>query len=61
MILKYQEGTLQRLPGQTLSESLEIYIMNELAEARDGAGIAADEDFGFGEGREFLINSIAYT
>ncbi|MDH5440334.1 MAG: DNA-directed RNA polymerase subunit A' [Candidatus Bathyarchaeota archaeon] len=38
------EGTLQRLPGQTLGDSFEIYVMNELAEAREKAGEAADVD-----------------
>ena len=45
LIRDFQEGTLQRLPGQTLEESFEIYIMNELAEARDKAGRIAGEDF----------------
>ncbi len=45
LIKDFQEGTLQRLPGQTLTESFEIYVMNELAEARDNAGSTADEDF----------------
>jgi DNA-directed RNA polymerase subunit A' len=35
---EYQEGTLERLPGQTMQESFEIKVMNELAKARDGAG-----------------------
>jgi len=46
LIESYQNGTLERLPGQTLGESLEIYIMNELATARDRAGEIADEYFG---------------
>jgi len=46
LIDSYLKGTLQRLPGQTLAESLEIYIMNELAIARDRAGEIADEHFG---------------
>lgn len=46
LISKYQNRTLTRLPGQTLEESREIYIMNELATARDKAGIIADEFFG---------------
>ena len=29
---------LERLPGQTMQESFEIKVMNELAKARDGAG-----------------------
>src|SRR5437879_13917319 len=44
-IASYQQGTLERLPGQTLEESLEIYIMNELSRARDVAGEYADQYF----------------
>ncbi len=32
-------------PGQTLEESFEIYVMHELATARDEAGKIADLDF----------------
>jgi len=46
LIREKEKGTLQRLPGQTIDESLEIYIMNELARARDKAGETADEYFG---------------
>jgi DNA-directed RNA polymerase subunit A' len=46
LIDKYNQGVLSRLPGQTLEESLEIFIMNELAKARDGSGNIADEYFG---------------
>jgi len=45
LIEGYRKGTLPRLPGQTLEESFEIYVMNELAKARDDAGKIADEDF----------------
>jgi len=45
LISRYQKGTLERLPGQTLDESLEIFVMNELARARDRAGELADEYF----------------
>jgi len=45
LIEEYRKGTLQRLPGQTLEDSFEIYIMNELAKARDQAGKIADEVF----------------
>ncbi|MGQ9624671.1 MAG: DNA-directed RNA polymerase subunit A' [Candidatus Bathycorpusculaceae bacterium] len=45
LIESYRNGTLPRLPGQTLEESFEIYVMNELANARDEAGKIADEDF----------------
>ena len=40
-----RNGTLARLPGQTLDESFEIYVMHELATARDEAGKIADQDF----------------
>ncbi len=39
------KGTLPRLPGQTIEDSFEIYVMNELAKARDESGKIADEDF----------------
>jgi DNA-directed RNA polymerase subunit A' len=45
LIQNYRIGSLLRLPGQTLEDSLEIYIMNELAKARDKAGNLADEFF----------------
>jgi DNA-directed RNA polymerase subunit A' len=45
LIEKYQKGTLERLPGQTPEDSFEIYVMNELAKARDRSGEIADEDF----------------
>ena len=45
LIDAYRKGTLQRLPGQSLQDSFEIYVMNELAKARDDAGKIADEDF----------------
>jgi len=45
LIKALQDGTLERLPGQTLTDSFEIYVMNELAEARDKAGRIADKDF----------------
>jgi DNA-directed RNA polymerase subunit A' len=45
LITAYRKGTLQRLPGQSLQDSFEIYVMNELAKARDDAGKIADEDF----------------
>jgi DNA-directed RNA polymerase subunit A' len=44
-IENYRNGTLPRLPGQTLEESFEIYVMHELATARDESGKIADEDF----------------
>ena len=45
LIENYRKGTLPRLPGQTLEDSFEIYVMNELAKARDESGKIADQDF----------------
>lgn len=45
LIESKRNGTLPRLPGQTLDESFEIYVMHELATARDEAGKIADQDF----------------
>jgi DNA-directed RNA polymerase subunit A' len=42
LIDSYNQGTLERLPGQSLAESLEIRIMDELSKARDVAGEFAD-------------------
>ena len=39
-----RDGTLEKLPGQTLLDSFELYVMNELAEAREKAGRVAEED-----------------
>ncbi|MCW4021422.1 MAG: DNA-directed RNA polymerase subunit A' [Candidatus Bathyarchaeota archaeon] len=39
-----RDETLERLPGQSLAESFEIYVMNELAKARTKAGEVADSD-----------------
>jgi DNA-directed RNA polymerase subunit A' len=45
LIESKNSGTLPRLPGQTLDESFEIYVMHELATARDESGKIADQDF----------------
>jgi len=45
LIKEFKDGTLPRLPGQSLADSFEIYVMNELAEARDKAGRTAENDF----------------
>jgi DNA-directed RNA polymerase subunit A' len=45
LIENFRNGTLPRLPGQTIEESFEIYVMHELAVARDESGKIADEDF----------------
>ncbi len=46
LIREFKTGTLKVLPGQTPRESLEIYVMNKLAEARDKAGESVDQFFG---------------
>jgi len=40
-----RERKLERLPGQSLEESFEIYVMDELSKAREKAGEVADSDF----------------
>ncbi|MBN2336040.1 DNA-directed RNA polymerase subunit A' [Candidatus Bathyarchaeota archaeon] len=40
---EYETSVLERLPGQTLQESFEIKVMNELAKARDRAGETVQE------------------
>ena len=45
LIESYKKGNLDRLAGQTIEESLEIYIMNELSTVRDLAGQYADSYF----------------
>jgi len=44
-IEKFRNGALERLPGQTLEGSLEIYVMNELSKVRDLAGEYAEGYF----------------
>ena len=45
LIKKYGSGKLDRLPGKTMEESLEIFIMNELSKARDDAGECVENNF----------------
>ncbi len=46
LIKVYRRGELDRLPGRTLEETLEMRIMQELAEARDDAGTIAGRNLG---------------
>ena len=46
LIRVYRRGELERLPGRTLEETLEMRIMQELAEARDDAGTIAGRNLG---------------
>jgi len=43
LIEQYKKGTLERLPGRSLEESLELRIMDELSKARDQAGELAEQ------------------
>lgn len=43
LIEQYKTGTLERLPGRSLQESLELRIMDELSKARDQAGELAEQ------------------
>jgi len=46
LIHSYREGELERLPGRTLEETLEMRIMEVLTDARDKAGNIAAEYLG---------------
>ncbi|MGQ9679951.1 MAG: DNA-directed RNA polymerase subunit A' [Candidatus Bathyarchaeia archaeon] len=43
LINELETGQLKRLPGQTIQETFEIQVMNELAKARDKAGEIVEE------------------
>ena len=43
LITQYKKGTLERLPGRSIQESLELRIMDELSKARDQAGELAEQ------------------
>ena len=43
LIKEFTTGQLERLPGQTLQETFEIKVMNELAQARDKAGDTVEQ------------------
>ncbi|NMJ86712.1 MAG: DNA-directed RNA polymerase subunit A', partial [Thaumarchaeota archaeon] len=45
LIKQYKEGTLQQTRGLSSEETLELYIVNELAKSRDRAGKSADKAF----------------
>lgn len=47
LIEEFRMGKLRRLPGQTLEESFEIQVMNELSKARDEAGEVVEEGLGW--------------
>lgn len=43
LIVAYNDGILERLPGRTIEETLEMRIMQTLSEARDKTGTIANE------------------
>jgi len=43
LVKKYEDGSLEIVPGKTLGESLEAYIMEELGSARNAAGKIAEK------------------
>lgn len=57
LIENYNSKTLQRLPGQTLEDSLELYIMNELSKVRDLAGEYAENFFDIGNAGVIMTRS----
>lgn len=46
LIEAYRLGALQRVPGKTLEESLDLHIMNELSKAREQCDRIAESCFG---------------
>jgi DNA-directed RNA polymerase subunit A' len=48
LISDLNTGHLERLPGQSLQETFEILVMNELAKARDKAGETVETGLGMG-------------
>jgi len=54
---EFETGVLERLPGQTLQESFEIKVMNELAKARDRAGESVQEGLPMGNSGIIMTRS----
>ena len=54
---EYTTGVLERLPGQTLQQSFEIKVMNELAKARDKAGETVQEALPMSNGGIIMTRS----
>ncbi len=57
LIEDYNTGQLERLPGQTLQETFEIKVMNELAQARDKAGETVEQGLGLGNSGIIMTRS----
>ncbi|HID90832.1 TPA: DNA-directed RNA polymerase subunit A', partial [Candidatus Bathyarchaeota archaeon] len=57
LVEKYRSGQLEKLPGKGLEESLEIYLMNELAKARDTAGRIAEKSLDMDNSAAIMIRT----
>ncbi|MBN1683623.1 DNA-directed RNA polymerase subunit A' [Candidatus Bathyarchaeota archaeon] len=57
LIEQYSTGQLDRLPGQSLQETFEIKVMNELAQARDKAGETVEQGLGMGNAGIIMTRS----
>ena len=57
LIEQYNTKQLERLPGQTLEETFEIKVMNELAQARDKAGETVEQGLGMGNSGIIMTRS----
>lgn len=57
LVEDYKVGRLEKLPGKELEESLEIYVMNELAKARDASGKIAYESLGMDNSGTIMIRT----
>jgi len=57
LVNEYESGALERLPGQSLQETFEIKVMNELAKARDKAGETVQDNLGLGNSGIIMTRS----
>ena len=57
LIDQAETGRLERLPGQTMEETFEIKVMNELAQARDRAGETVEQGLGMGNSGIIMTRS----
>jgi DNA-directed RNA polymerase subunit A' len=57
LIVAYQAGELEQLPGRTIRETLEMEIMKELSRARDATGDIADRHLGMDNSAVIMARS----
>lgn len=57
LILAYQAGELEQLPGRTITETLEMEIMKELSKARDSTGDIAGRHLGMDNSAVIMARS----